>query len=457
MAPPTTTPSAPLPAENVDAQMPGDQESPSGQVRPSGSNTSIGMAEDPGLPVLASVLELLKVDRLSRQQELSKSDERFNRLEEWLGRLTTGDVSRPHVVGSGGRAVPSQHGIGASLLQRSSLPSRRETISPTPLTRANDESGGSLGSGGIAIDREINDEIDVMPSVSKRLSEWMKNAQKITGKTVSAPYTGQYWDVWKRKMTMALQEAKLIKYISSSFVPPVQDASSLEWHQYCEGDPMTQRFILKHLDEVKGQELAFMTSACEMWDHLLSTEESRTLNDVRRMVNEWETLKQLPSETMQQFIRRIDLLASKLLEVNRVKDQDDKLYKLLDGMGPHWDTQKAAFEVTANIQTYKEVCAILLGISVQRGEAAGDIAAGGEAHSTVGGYKGKFPKGGWKSREGGKGNFNSVLFCRACGSRDHHTANCPKHTLQRDYNGYKCHKRGHVVRDCTEGSSSESK
>ena len=456
MVPPTTTPN---PAQ-VNSS---DNASPVWSDQPQGSEQT----------VLASVLAHLEADRATRLQELSKSEERFKRLEEWLGRLAGGIdrphvegpvVSRPHVEGSGERPVPVpvqvQHGIGAGLLQRSGLPSRRErSASSAPPPRANDDGEGSLGSEGNSLDREEGiDEVLIMPSISKKLAVWLKNAQKVTSATVTPIYTGQYWDLWKVKMTMALREAKLIKFISSSFVPPLRDPASLEWHQFSEGDPMAKRFILKHLDEERGHELAFLQSATEMWDHLLATEESRTLNDVRRMVSEWEALKQLPSETMSQFICRIDLLAARLMEVNRIKDQDDKLYKLLDGMGPHWDAQKAAFEVTANIQTYKEVCAILLGIAIQRGEVAGDIAVGGEAHFTMGanGAKVKPPKKAW---EQGK----SALFCSACGSREHHTSNCPKFTLERDANGrypkvcFRCHKPNHVSRDCPERAQNSQK
>jgi hypothetical protein len=165
MVPPTTTPNETEALVN-----------PSGNASPGWSNQPQSSEQ----PELASVLAHLEADRMTRQQELTKSEERFNRLEEWLGRLA-GGLSRPYIEGSGGRPLPEQHGIGASFLQRSGLPSRRErSVSTTLPSRANDDGEGSLGSEGNSLDRELGiDEVLIMPSISKKLASWLKNVQKV--------------------------------------------------------------------------------------------------------------------------------------------------------------------------------------------------------------------------------------------------------------------------------------
>ena len=410
------------------------------QAHPSGP-VERRTAEGSGLPELASLLAELQADRLSRQVEQSKSDDRLARIEDWMARYT-GESGT-----NNGRpiSVPNSTWYRSQvLLNRSGLPSRRESQSDFPPNRANARAFGT--------DNFINDSANVFPNdapmdsnVSRLMKEWLKNAQKVISGAASRKYDGRYWDLWKREILIALREADLIKFISHNFVPPA--FGTFEWHQYSAGDPMAQRFILKHLDDERAHELAYLKTAAEMWDHLLSTEESRTLNDVRVMVHEWEILKQEPSETMQAYIRRIDLLAARLMEVNRVKDQDDKLYKLLNGMGPHWAAERLAFKVTVNLQTYKEVCAILLGIAAEKGEANSDIRAGGEAHYTTGN------RGNYRPMGKPRGPVSEIL-CRGCGSSDHHTANCPKVTLTKDENGrypltcYDCYKPGHTRRNC---------
>ena len=422
-------------------------------VHPTGDPSSVGSVS------LAAILAEMQADRVSRQVESARSQERLDRLEDWLRQMSGRS-------GEGGRTgeVPDASWYRSPGPYRSGLPSRRESI-VSPLSGALPEEAVFSGfpnaipplpnTSTRTVSVAYDSDLGAAPKkVANELKDWLKTAQKVTTGAAARKYDGKYWDLWKREMLIALREAKLHKFIAADFVPPESDPNSLIWHQFVEGDPIVQRFILNHLSEEKAQALAFMSTGSQMWDHLLSTEEGRTENDVRRMMHEWETLKQEPSETVQTYIRRIDLAAARLMEMNRVKDEADKLYKLLYGLGPHWDSQKAAFRVNSSNQKYKEVCATLLGIAVERGEVGGDMAAGGEAHFSVGtnNERGQY-----------RGKSNKVpfvgVFCFGCGSRDHHTGSCSKVTLEKLPNGkypqncYYCLKLGHISRYCPEKKS----
>ena len=413
-------------------------------------------AEGSAFPELALLLQELMADRLSRQEDRARSQEQYEEVQQWMRQQRGG-------LGSGGSAsgplggpsvVPVQHGIGAGSPYHSGLPSRRDVgVNPPSRELLREEGNENYVHGSSHTHANINDfvflpELNAPSRVTKEMKEWLKTVHKVTSGAASRKYDGTYWDLWKREMIIALREARLHMFISPDFVVPAADPSSLAYHQYVEGDPITQRFILKHLDEERGHALSYMKTAAEMWDHLMSTEESRTINDVRRMVQSWEMMKQEPAETIQQFIRKIDLAAAKLCEVNHNRGPQDKLFKLLGGMGSQWEIERRQFEINSTTQTYKEVCSILLGIAVRRGEGNGDVFAGGEAHFTAG-VRGKFM---------GKQHKTSdfVLFCFGCGSKEHHTGDCPKVTLVRDSSGrypqncFKCLKLGHVSRNCPE-------
>jgi hypothetical protein len=132
-------------------------------------------------------------------------------------------------------------------------------------------------------------------------------------------------------------------------------------------------------------------------------------------------------------------LAAQLNEKGRHKDDVDKLHKLLGGLSDNWAGERTSLEVCANFTPYSEMCAILQGIAVKRGELTGEVIIGGEAHVT-GQERRKFP---------------ATKQCFGCGKFNaHDTSQCDKVKMVRNANGrynnvcWKCYKTGHISRTC---------
>jgi hypothetical protein len=141
---------------------------------------------------------------------------------------------------------------------------------------------------------------------------------------------------------------------------------------------------------------------------------------------------------MATYIRRLDLLAAQLNEKGRHKDDVDKLHKLLAGLSDNWAGERTSLEVCANFTPYTEMCAILQGIAVRRGELTGEILLGGEAHVT-----GQERRSKPQERQ-----------CFGCGKFTHDTAQCDKVKMTKNSYGrynrvcWKCFKPDHISRNC---------
>ena len=92
--PPVQETEVPPPAGEVSPRwsvlaQPRDDASPVGSTQAQPSRPVRGTTvEGSGLPELASLLAELQADRLSRQAERSRSDDRLARLEEWMARVS---------------------------------------------------------------------------------------------------------------------------------------------------------------------------------------------------------------------------------------------------------------------------------------------------------------------------------------------------------------------------------
>jgi hypothetical protein len=279
------------------------------------------------------------------------------------------------------------------------------------------------------------------PATLAVLKDWMKSAKKVTVNGSSrGVFSGEYWEVWRKEMTLTLKEADLYKFCRSSFVVPTNPG--LLKLQYEQGAHLASRFIMKCVSLELAQEMAFMASPKEMWMHLVTTQESKTVNERNAMLTAWESLRQEPHEKMAAFIRRLDLLSCQLNEKGRYKDNVDKLHKLLGGLSEGWAGERTSLEVCANFTPYIEMCAILQGIAVRRGEMTGEVILGGEAHVTQQGNR--------RPRSA----YGMGRKCLGCGQSTHTSDACPKVTLRKDDAGlyikvcWHCSQEGHTARNC---------
>jgi hypothetical protein len=289
------------------------------------------------------------------------------------------------------------------------------------------------------------------PATLAVLNDWLKSAKKVTVHGSSrGVFSGSYWEVWRKEMTLTLKEADLYKFCRTSFTVPTE--KSLLKLQYDQGAHLASRFIMKCVSLELAQEMAFMTTAKEMWSHLVTTQESKTVNERNAMLTTWESLKQEPHEKMAAFIRRLDLLSCQLNEKGRYKDNVDKLHKLLGGLNEGWAAERTSLEVCANFTPYIEMCAILQGIAVRRGEMTGEVILGGEAHVTQQD----------KRKPGARNSYGMGRKCLGCGQSTHTTDVCPKVTLRKDETGlyvkvcWHCALEGHTARNCPSKGAVES-
>jgi hypothetical protein len=322
----------------------------------------------------------------------------------------------------------------------SDLPSSKtRENTPTTFPNADDSS-----------DEDCDTDID--PATLASLKDWLKSAKKVTVNGSSrGVFSGSYWEVWRKEMTLTLKEADLYKFCRTSFTVPT-DPKSLLKLQYDKGAHLASRFIMKCVSLELAQEMAYMGTAQEMWRHLVTTQESKTVNERNAMLTAWESLKQDSHEKMAAYIRRLDLLSCQLNEKGRHKDNVDKLHKLLGGLSEGWAAERTSLEVCANFTPYNEMCAILQGIAVRRGEMTGEVIIGGEAHVT----------GQDKRRPMARNGYGMGRKCLGCGQAGHITDSCPKVTLRKDAAGmyvkvcWHCSQEGHTARNCPEKDPGEN-
>jgi hypothetical protein len=295
-------------------------------------------------------------------------------------------------------------------------------------------------------DDSLDDEntTDIDTDTLAILKDWLKSAKKVTVNGSSrGVFSGEYWEVWRKEMTLTLKEADLYKFCRASFVIPSIPGSLLKL-QYDQGAHLASRFIMKCVSLELAQEMAYMGTAQQMWQHLVTTQESKTVNERNAMLTAWETLKQDSHEKMAAYIRRLDLLSCQLNEKGRHKDDVDRLHKLLGGLSDGWAAERTSLEVCANFTPYAEMCAILQGIAVRRGEMTGDVILGGEAHNTTLSRR----------RPGARNGYGMGRKCLGCGQSTHTTDACPKVTLNKDAAGmyikvcWHCAQEGHTARNC---------
>jgi hypothetical protein len=291
-------------------------------------------------------------------------------------------------------------------------------------------------------DLSDDEAIDIDSETQSALSAWLKAAKKVTINGSSrGVFTGSYWEVWKKEMTLTLKEADLYKFCRPNFKIPTESGSLLKL-QYDQGAHLASRFIMKCVNLELAQEMAFMETAKEMWSHLVTTQESKTVNERNAMISSWESLRQGSHEKMAAYIRRLDLLAAQLNEKGRHKDEVDKLHKLLGGLSDNWSGERTSLEVCANFTPYPEMCAILQGIAVRRGELTGELILGGEAHSTFQGKR--------RPQE----RRQDRPRCMGCGDFSHSSSDCPKVKLTKNQYGYfnrvcwMCQQTDHIQKDC---------
>ena len=275
--------------------------------------------------------------------------------------------------------------------------------------------------------------------------KWKKQFAKDMKGCTHVQFDGSAWLTWRKVVILDLQPTGMFYLLDTG---KTVGATGLLESKELLADTLFQRYLLGRLTDKPRRTVTTCADVYQVWSKLKTVYASATVTMQNTLKDEWESLVQAPTQTVQEFIQSLDYLAMSMEAATVGQDDRSKYHRLMKGLGPQWSAQKEILDTTRS--NYTDACQILIELGEKRGERAdGSIVP---AYSAV-----------TRPEERKKISFRQVM-CYTCGSGDHTQDQCPT-GLKPSYDSFgnqitrcfKCLVEGHRSRQCPTRKSSVSR
>jgi hypothetical protein len=282
--------------------------------------------------------------------------------------------------------------------------------------------------------------------------KWYRRTEKsLTGSRVKV-FNGTGWVTWKQ---MFLREVALNQLQEILRVEKKEDeVMALEpYHRkkYVISDILLCAFIEARVNERAGNRIAACPTAFLKWHKLEEVYAKTSLAAQNGLTEKWNGLKQVGSQTIEQYVERIDFLAMEMAAAGIPPTGQAKLYALVSGASADWSTEIKVLKTQR--ATYEQSCEVLLEAGIEKESAKASSLEKGMAASAY--ARGSGERGGYRGGYQGQGRGREgPQICMVCGTQGHMHWQCPTGLRTTYVEGkpvprcFNCLGEGHRSPDC---------
>jgi hypothetical protein len=278
--------------------------------------------------------------------------------------------------------------------------------------------------------------------------KWHRRTEKsLTGSKVKV-FTGTAWITWRQ---MILRDVILNELTDTLLhhktTQQVIDMEPFKRKKFVTGDILLCAFLEAKLFERAQTKISSCPTAFHKWQKLEETYAKQSVAAQNGLTEQWNGVKQTASQSVEQYIEKLDFMAMEMAAAGIPPSGQAKLYTLLAGLARGWDTEVKILKRTH--ASYEEACEILLEAGIEKATSQAEEK---EHAYAAGPYRGggEYPKGGYRG-----GRAQRPMTCLVCGVSGHGSWTCPTGLrLNRDKYGaailrcYNCLTEGHGAGDC---------
>ncbi|KAF6159330.1 hypothetical protein GIB67_032101 [Kingdonia uniflora] len=258
--------------------------------------------------------------------------------------------------------------------------------------------------------------------------------------------------LWKKQVVPILGSHNLLGYVDGTIPPPQRMITSQysreeinpEFPKWETTDQMVMSLINNTLsEEVLGETIGFAKSK-EVWDVLLETYARPSKPRALQLRHELQTI-QRGSDSIKDFLQKFKGILDSLAAMDQSPDEEEKVYWLLQGLGPEYDVFATSMLTRDFLPSYPQVVPHLLSHELHLQAAkmnkpsGSDVVIFMQRDSSSNNFRGGRFRGGrsnqWvNSSNQQQGSYNHVRpqnpsndtrpSCKICGRRNHATSDC---------------------------------